>query len=109
MNKELVQELIKILSPEITYFIIQAFCAIILFGMIKSLATGLTNYIKLRFSLWGLNTKIIVEGQIGYIRDITFKEVIVSIDEKHEVYIPIENFLKMNKTTYYNGYRGKEK
>ena len=109
MDKQLIQDVVNTISPELTWLFIQGFMALFIFSFMRNLSTAVANYLKLRFSLWGLNTKLNIEGKIGYIRDITFKEVIIHVSNKETMYIPIDRFLILTKTVYHNGYTGEDK
>ena len=109
MDKQVIQDVINVVTPELIYLILKIIIAGLVFYGFKGFVTSITSYLKLRNSLWGLNTKLLVDGKIGYIKNITFKEVIVEISHQETVYIPIDNFLRMNKTVYHNGYTGDKK
>lgn len=106
MDKQFIQEAMKTVSPELTWLFGQALLALFGFYFMKSLATSILNWCILRGSLWGRNTKILIEGRVGYIRKICFKEVVIAINTNEEMYIPVEKFLKSTKVVYHNGYVG---
>jgi hypothetical protein len=109
MDKMAVEQIVKTITPELTWLFIQGFIALFVFSYLKDSVTSLSNYLKLRFSLWGLNTKLLIEGKVGYIKAIKFKEVEVRINSEQTMYVPIDKFLKMTKVVYHNGYTGEEK
>jgi hypothetical protein len=109
MTQQTAQELLKIITPELTWLLLQGFGALILFNAFKSFSLSILTYIKLRFSLWGLNTKLKVNGHVGYIKQITFREIIIYVDSNQTIYIPIEKFLNSEKIVYHNGYMGERK
>ena len=105
MDKQLIQELVKVVSPELTWLIIQFVVGTLLFFIVKDFVSNVVNYLRLRFSLWGLNTKMYIDGKIGYIKDISFKEVEFEVSgEDITIYIPIAKFLTMTKMVYHNGH-----
>lgn len=104
MNKAAIQDVIQAISPELTWMIFQIFLTLLLFSLLKDFVGILVNYLRLRFSLWGLNTKIKVDGVVGYIKNIKFDQIeIESIDSKKTVYVPISRFLNMTKVVIHNG------
>jgi hypothetical protein len=108
MDKNAIQELIKLVSPELTWLLLQAFLALMSLSLMKSGVTGLINYLKLRASFWGLNTKMSINGKIAYIKHISFNEVEFFVNDKETMYVPVEVFLKSVKIVYHNGYTGDE-
>jgi hypothetical protein len=109
MEKQAIQEAIKLLTPELTWLFIQGFLATLIFFIVKDLINNILNYLRLRFSLWGLNTKMKISDKIGYIKDITFKEVVFDVSgEDITIYIPISRFLILTKEVYHNGHGLKE-
>lgn len=109
MDKQTIENIMNIVSPELMYILFQFFGVTLIFLSLKGLVTSISNYFKMRFSLWGLNTKLLINGKVGYVQNITFKDVVLYISDKETMYIPIEKFLKMDKTVFHNGYLGDEK
>ena len=109
MDKKLLEELINTITPEVTWVIVQIILFSFMFLLVKGITTTLVNYLRLRMSLWGLNTKLLIGTKIGYIKEVTIREVIVQVSDQETIYIPIDKFLKMEKTVYHNGYTGEKK
>ncbi|NVM33988.1 MAG: hypothetical protein HWN81_00230 [Candidatus Lokiarchaeota archaeon] len=109
MDKHAIQEMVKIVSPELTWMFIQGILVLFIYSFLKDFINNIINYIKLRFSLWGLNTKMMIDGKVGYIKDIKYKEVEFEVSgEDITIYIPIHKFLTMTKVVYHNGHGVKE-
>lgn len=108
MDQNTIKQLIQLISPELTWLLVQGFIVLVVFSIMRNFVSSVSDYIRLRFSLWGLNTKLNIYGKVGYIKEITFKEVIIHISEKETMYVPIDRFFFTHKIVYHNGYTGDE-
>jgi len=46
---------------------------------------------------FGRGTKVKIDGQVGYIHQVGFNEVEITLDEHSTLLVPVERFIKANK------------
>lgn len=88
----------------ISNFSLYMFCSIIAALTLKEVAMAMLNYLRMRFSGFGMGTKFKLNGDVYYLEHINWTDVeFGSKSGKRKIYMPISKFLKIEKEILFNG------
>jgi len=97
MESQLIGDLVSTIDLKIFNIVLQLIIVGAILLWIKDLNGRVVNFLKLKMSDFGRGTKVMIDGQEGYIHHIGFNEVEVTIDEYSTLLVPVERFIKANK------------
>ena len=96
-------EIINSIDAKIWFLLLKFGFAAFLVILVKNFVTHLYQYLFLRWSKgYGINTKVEYEGEIYYIDDQTFTNIVL-IKGSKRVFIPISRFMTMPVKVIRNG------
>jgi len=98
MQGQLLNELLNTVDSKMFTLVVQLLALGAVGMWIKDMNSRIFNYYKLKMSDFGRGTKVEILGNEGYINRIGFNEVEIIIDEEKTLLIPVDKFIKTEKT-----------
>ena len=97
MESQLITDLMGVVNANIFELVVQMLVIGTILLWLKEMTGRIVTYYNLRLSNFGRGTKIQVEGYEGFIYNVGFSEVEITLDNNSTLLMPSDRFAKASK------------